>query len=269
MKFLLFLLLLLCAPCWAQTDTLRLLCVGNSFSMNAVDQNLYEIAREAGHELIIGNLYVGGCTLRQHADFLRRDTAIYQYRKVVGGQLTPTPHTRLTTAASDEPWDVVSLQQGSGSSGLPATYEPHLTYLLDTLRQLIPTPHLRFVWHMTWAYASTYRNKQFAVYGYSQPRMYDDICHTVDSLILQRHADDFDVVIPVGTAVQLARATSLGDRLCQDGLHLQRDYGRYLAALVWAQSLFHIDPRNVRYQPEGVTPQQAYLVKQAAYKAAH
>ena len=49
-----------------QKDTLRILAIGNSFSQDAVEQNLHEIAKADGQELIIGNMYIGGCSLERH-----------------------------------------------------------------------------------------------------------------------------------------------------------------------------------------------------------
>ena len=44
----------------AKKDTIRLLTIGNSFSQDAVEQYLYELAKEAGIHMIIGNAYKGG-----------------------------------------------------------------------------------------------------------------------------------------------------------------------------------------------------------------
>ena len=41
----------------ARKDTIRLLTIGNSFSQDAVEQYLYELAKEAGIHMIIGNAY--------------------------------------------------------------------------------------------------------------------------------------------------------------------------------------------------------------------
>lgn len=44
----------------AKRDTLRILSIGNSFSEDAVEQNLADLARADGRCAIIGNLYIGG-----------------------------------------------------------------------------------------------------------------------------------------------------------------------------------------------------------------
>ena len=61
----LIVLLLAVAPVYA-CDTIRVLCIGNSFSWDAVEQELYPLAKAQGTELVIGNLYYGGCSLQQH-----------------------------------------------------------------------------------------------------------------------------------------------------------------------------------------------------------
>ena len=50
----------------AQRDTLRILAIGNSFSQDAIEQNLWELFDAEGIPVIIGNLYIGGCTLQRH-----------------------------------------------------------------------------------------------------------------------------------------------------------------------------------------------------------
>ena len=49
-------LLLAAVPTYA-CDTIRVLCIGNSFSWDAVEQELYPLAKAQGTELVIGNLY--------------------------------------------------------------------------------------------------------------------------------------------------------------------------------------------------------------------
>ena len=47
-------------------DTLRVLAIGNSFSEDAVEQYLWDLGREAGVTMIIGNAYRGGWSLIGH-----------------------------------------------------------------------------------------------------------------------------------------------------------------------------------------------------------
>lgn len=51
----------------AQRDTLRILAIGNSFSQDAIEQNLWELFDAEGIPVIVGNLYIGGCTRKEAA----------------------------------------------------------------------------------------------------------------------------------------------------------------------------------------------------------
>ena len=53
--------------------TLRVLAIGNSFSEDAVEQHLYELGREAGYNLILGNAYRGGQGLESHWNLHNKD----------------------------------------------------------------------------------------------------------------------------------------------------------------------------------------------------
>ena len=171
--------------------------------------------------------------------------------------------TSLQYALRDEVWDVITMQQASHFSGQPETYEPYLTALIDTVRHYSKAP---IAWHMTWAYSQDSTHGGFKNYGNSQQRMYEAILNAV-AIMQEQHA--FDFVIPSGTAIQLARATDLGDTLCRDGFHLNLLYGRYCVALTWAETLLGIDARTVTWSPRDVTPRQATLVRNAAHQATH
>lgn len=63
-------------------DTLRVLAIGNSFSQDAVEQYLHELGKSEGYIMIIGNMYIGGCSLERHVKNIRNNTPAYAYRKV-------------------------------------------------------------------------------------------------------------------------------------------------------------------------------------------
>ena len=67
----------------AQTDkVVRILSIGNSFSEDAVEQHLHDIAAADGQDVIIGNMYIGGCSLKKHLDNARGNKPAYKYRKI-------------------------------------------------------------------------------------------------------------------------------------------------------------------------------------------
>ena len=82
-------------------DTIRLLTIGNSFSQDAVEQYLYELAKEVGIHMIIGNAYKGGQSVEQHWTDMTQGHDVYEYRKVVNGIRTNTPHALLPPIIKD------------------------------------------------------------------------------------------------------------------------------------------------------------------------
>lgn len=226
------LLFLACTLALHAGDTIRVLCIGNSFSVDAVEHNLYELGRADSVEFIIGNLYYGGCTLQQHYTLWQKHRGVYSYQKIVGGEKTSTPRYLLDKALQDEPWDYISLQQGSPLSGKAASYEPFLSLLLTHVRKVCP--HSKMVWHMTWAYQQDSPNPNFGIYGNNQQTMYDSIMTCIHQ---QVEPQGFDIIVRSGEAIQIARMSSLGDNFCRDGSHMDFLRGRYTVACTWYEAL--------------------------------
>ncbi len=120
-----------------ERGTVKILAIGNSFSQDAVEQYLYDLAKASGIDVIIGNMYIGGCDLDKHYSNLQSDAGAYEYRKVVNGEKKNHTGTRLSEALSDEAWDYVSLQQASGKSGIYESYAV-LPQLISALSEIVP-----------------------------------------------------------------------------------------------------------------------------------
>ena len=118
-------------------ETIKILAVGNSFSDDGVEY-LDELAKAAGIKLIIGNLYIGGCSLERHWNNVQDELPAYDYRKNVEGVQTNTPKTTLQQALQDEEWDYITVQQVSQNSGLYDTYYPYIAARLAKLIQVEP-----------------------------------------------------------------------------------------------------------------------------------
>ena len=62
-------------------DTIRILAIGNSFSDDAT-QYLPDLLEAAGiHNVILGRLYIGGCTLERHCKEFETNGHEYVYLK--------------------------------------------------------------------------------------------------------------------------------------------------------------------------------------------
>lgn len=240
----------------------RVLAIGNSFSQDAVEQYLYELGQAAGKEMIIGNMYIGGCNLDKHLNNIRNDVASYEYRKIVDGNKTNSSSVKLSYALADEKWDYISLQQASGESGLYSTYSG-LGDLITLVSAAVPDATL--VWHQTWAYASTSDHASFPNYDRDQLKMYNAIMDASRTAMSQHQ--ELKIVIPSGTAIQNARSTFVGDIFNRDGYHLETTYGRYTAACTWFESLFGIDVTTNTYVPSTVSEEMADIARASAHAA--
>ena len=256
-------LLTLCLAGFCQSrDTLRVLAIGNSFSQDAVNQYLHEIAEADGQTIIIGNLYIGGCTLERHYGNVLDGKEEYIYYKVgTDGELVAHKGADIYKGVFDEKWDVVTLQQASGYSGLIMSYEPYLGELVRYIRKNVPGA--RLMWHQTWAYAKNAVHGHFMHYGNSQKDMYESILRC-SSYACGKYGMG---IIPSGTAIQNARRSPLLDNLNRDGFHLGYKVGRYVAACTWYEALFGKSVVGNAFCPEGVRPHQKEIAQNAAHRA--
>lgn len=244
-------------------DTLRLLSIGNSFSEDAVEQNLHEIAAADGKVLIIGNMYIGGCSLEKHWANARKNAPAYRYRKIAAdGTMTQTDGKRLSSALADEPWDVVTFQQQSGRSGQPDTYEPYMANLVKYTRKRTPKD-VRLMMHQTWAYPANSTNKGFARYNNDQALMYRSVTSAYKE-VADRYGMGF---VPVGTAIQNSRGTFTRDNYTRDGFHLSLWYGRYIAACTFYEALFGVNVEGNSYMPPHLEQERVVNAQRCAHAA--
>lgn len=262
MKYIAILLLYFLTSLPLDAKLIKVLAIGNSFSQDAVEQYLFELAKAQGDSLVIGNAYIGGCSIERHYNYLRGDSTLYDYRKVIGGVKGEYKKVTLQRIIRDEDWNIITLQQASHLSGLPKSFN-----LLPALKREVALYasnfQVQYVWHMTWAYASDFKDKRFANYDNNQRKMYSAIVSTMlgalPSVGIQR-------IIPSGLAIQLARYR-FGDILCRDGMHLSYTLGRYTAACCWCEFLTGRIVDGNRYHPDTITEEEATLCQQAAHEA--
>ena len=225
---------------------LKILAIGNSFSVDATTF-LWHILNDAGvEELIVGNAQIGGCSLDKHWTMAQSGEEAYSYTKYTSsGKKSVT--CSLIDAVTDEAWDIVTLQQVSQSSGMPETYT-HLPDMIDFVVNNCPNVYVDINFHMTWAYQQGYERKAFTDnYNADQITMYNAIVNTVKSVVLEDKT--ISRVLPSGTTIQNLRTSYLGDTLNRDGTHLTNDVGRYAAGLTWACAITGVSPDAVKWTP--------------------
>lgn len=212
----------------------KILSIGNSFSQDAQDF-LKGICDAAGAEVLLGNLFIGGCSLERHWQNISTNAENYSYET---NGCKPGVPAKITDVVEGTKWDIITLQQASHFSGKWETYEPYLTNIANYVRKQQPNATI-FV-HETWAYEVDSKNGAFKNYESSQEKMYLALKACYRQAAQQLGAS----IIPVGDVVQHFRKEvpefnypNGGLSLCRDGFHLNLLYGRFLAGLVWFETL--------------------------------
>ena len=251
--------------------TLKVLAIGNSFSEDAFN-HLYLVAKGAGIEnVVLGNLYRGGCSLATHYDLMQAESGekciFYVSSDEKGGMVKEAAEgvRNAKYAITYTDWDYISIQQASNHSGLPDKYED-LQGVIDYINAN-KTSDAEILWHMTWAYQQDSTHSGFANYNNDQMTMYNSILSTVQEKILTN--PDISGVIPSGTAVQNLRTSVLGDTLTRDGYHLSLGIGRYTAALTWIAYITGCDIDKITETPSSYPEVATSLdyIKDAVKKA--
>lgn len=213
---------------------MKILSIGNSFSQDA-QRYLHSIARADNRTVHTVNLYIGGCSLEQHFHNLFSDACCYEYQEngEEAGRLACLP-----CILEQGDWDIITLQQASGLSGIADSYFPYLTALLEQVRKT--NPNARIALHQTWAYEWGSDHPDFPRYENDQDRMFAALCAANAQAAAQagiRH------IIPSGQIIQTLRENPLfnvkqgGISLCRDGFHMDMIYGRYAVGACWYEAL--------------------------------
>jgi len=204
----------------------KILAIGNSFSVDAT-RYLYGMAHDAGEEIKLVNLYIGGCSLATHSyNALARSEDYELYFNSVASGFKVSIHEALK---SDQ-WDIITLQQASHYSPFWDTYRP----FLDTMRDYLKNygGNAEFMVHQTWGYEDGY--ERLTKLGFeNHDAMFENVRESYDKM-----ADFLGAkIIPSGRAVQLAVDNKLC-RMHRDGFHMALGAGRYITAAVWLETIF-------------------------------
>ncbi len=212
---------------------LKVLAIGNSFSQDATHY-LHQIAAAGGVEMLVVNLYIGGCSLERHWNNIQNEAA--EYLLEINGSSTER-YVSIQEALSMEPWDYIVTQQVSQDSGIPETYHPYLEKVLGFVKERVPNAGILL--QETWAYETDSLHPGFRSYHQSQTEMYEKVSAAYREAAAQTGAR----LIPSGDVIQALRQRDPfrygrgGMSLCRDGFHMNVIYGRYLLSAVWYKVL--------------------------------
>lgn len=250
----------ICAFAKNSTDTLRVLAIGNSFSIDAMEY-LDTIAKSQNKCLIYGNIIKGGCSLERHANNIKESVKEYSYIKSVLGERTTTRMVNLNDFIDDEKWNCVSIQQVSHLQGMYDSYYPYTKEIISFLKNELNW-NFQIYFHQTWAYPVYSEHKGFKYYHNDQREMLDSINVNVSRVTKQ---EKIKKIFFSGNAIQLLRETN-GESVNRDGFHLNV-LGRYAAACVWYETLFKESALKIKYKPSELSEEEALAAKKAAHTA--
>lgn len=254
---------------------LRLLAIGNSFSVDAL-HFVKDILSNMCIDSTTYSLYAlihENASLEYWSDMAKKDEIVTL--NYMGGEQMAIERTTMLEALSQD-WDVVMLTQYSFFSTDYNTFNPYLRQLIDFVLSHCANPNVTIAWQMAWSYndAIVTPDSNYARWLY--------IAIATKKM---KTNDGIDVIVPIGTAIQNARNTPLNSisQLTRDGWHLNEGKGRYIAACTVVQSLFgqvydiSVDNESTiislpkastqMFPPEGVSEEERNLCHQCVLNA--
>ena len=233
---------------------MNVLCIGNSFSMDAASY-LHQISNG---EICIEGLALGGCSLERHYNNIMENYQGYLYER--NGEIIG--ESSVKDALFSKNWDYIVVQQVSHFSGITDTYEPFLPFILGFVH--CACPNSKVVFHRTWAYSDYTTHEGFANYNNSRPQMFDAIVKASSEICKKYNLD----IIPNGDAIEEARKLPEFDEktnpITRDGFHLSLDYGRYLAGLVMYKFFTGKNANEVTFEPDNTDHEICQKLKKIA-----
>ena len=269
----------------ADDGVINILMVGNSFCYYYVEE-LYGIAKAAGIDMRICNVYYSGCSMEKHYNWWKSGIANYDFFVTDENGRNKTVGCNLEYCFAQGNWDVISFQgfNGIGFSGDESTVQAaiekgkiHRDALIGRARELFPKAEI--YWHQTWAHEVGYVSTS----GTSKMESRDMQAnyHRWTKEFTLRVCEEQGIKrIPCGDAWQLVRYDPLiNDTLCMrlnvnngagDHYH-DGDIGgaQYLNACVWFEVLTGQSCIGNTWRPENypLAEEKIALFQEGAHQA--
>ena len=232
-------------PTKADRRKIRLLAIGNSYSQDALAYVPFILqAMGVKLDVEIGILMMSSSTIADHVDNFNNQAAAYTFYHYSPGasEWTNMSSRTIQWALANYRWDIIMTHQSSTNASSWDTYQPAINTLVNLLYTALAYP-VRFAWMISQARPAQTNSGA----NWSDETILAHYNYTAQNA--ERVIDEtaFDLVLPVGTAVQNARTIAslkaLGDYaenalntsgdgyLCpNDGVHLQEGLPCQLAA---------------------------------------
>lgn len=240
---------------------MNVLSIGNEFSTDA-HRFIPEMAKAAGKELLLCNLFIKECSLETHWNNWRKENTEYDYEIYLPNEteMNRADEVALHEAVEDEEWDVIVLQQCGELSGIPESYSPYLSELAEYCRMV--KPNAKIILHQTWAYDKNCNCRAFGYYGKDQNEMYKALTQAYANASLEA---DIDFIIPSGRAWQSARNT-VTDSLTVDGCRAN-SLGSYLSGACFYEMIFEESIYDNSFCPNEIDKSTFEILRLCAHTA--
>lgn len=233
-----------------EENTLKVIVLGNSHSVDAF-RLLDKVFKDQNPDqnIVLGVMYYSGCSIKQHVNFAKDKSPVYDYRLCIDGTWVNNKESTLQDGLTDQQWDLVVMQAGT-SDGDSTFNKSGRDELARIVAENISTPY-KLVWHMTWAspndetfYAAgfdpqppaTWRDRYDNLYNFDYVTYLSSMLNNVKTHILPDPM--YDIHVGVGSAIAYAHL-NLGipqTELYRDYTHLS-DFGRLIASYCWYSQL--------------------------------
>ncbi|MBQ3075456.1 MAG: DUF4886 domain-containing protein [Clostridia bacterium] len=259
-----------------EDDVLNILMIGNSYCYYYVEE-LYGMAKAAGIDMRVCNVYYSGCPLNKHWDWWQNDEHNYQYFETDERGRKKYENFSLRQCLKRENWDVITLQEGNGSyrrnglDGIRKEVEP-IGKLLEVIREQFPNS--KYYWHCTWVpeVGNYNASSNFRIETREDEMAWQNAKITIAKELMEQYQLPY---IPTGQAWMEARYKPvIGNRLCYrkskpDDTSHDGDLGggQYLNACVWFEMLTGQSCIGNTYRPDyELSEEKIAILQQAAHK---
>ncbi len=210
-------------PYPTNANPLRILAIGSSFTDDATYylDNLVKASDIDEDRLCIYKIVEGFSRFNTWIDKSNKEETLYAKR--VTGNVEMKGVGTLKELLS-QAWDVIVINQASDASYKWESYSSLKPYM-DIILEACTNKNVCFAFQLQWSH--TPGEMPYVMQG--------------NTACCQKMAKRYgvNVIIPCGTAIQIARGTSLNDSkyMTRDRYHLNHGMGCYIASCVWFQKL--------------------------------
>ena len=262
---------------------MNILMVGNSFCYYYVDE-LCGIAKAAGVDMQIGNVYYPACSMKQHYTWWKNGESHYSFIVTDENGREETENCNLEYCFRQKNWDVISFQDTYGILSpsaadwenidtIFANRKPYRDALIAHVRERFPKAET--YWHQGWAYSIGYEGCR----GKMESREQQENAYRFTTELARRVCQEQHIKrVPCGEAWHLVRHNPLiNDTLCyRRGVNNGNgDYyhdgdiggGQYLNACVWFETLTGQSCIGNTWRPDyDLSEEKIAVLQQAAHQ---